>query len=102
MVEEPDPERANGQVEESIERDVITPQTLRGGVGCGTQSGEGVEVVGKVGLVVVAASEGQLGPGDVEAAVHRLDGLLEALDQAVELGGDAYLLAEELREAAGA
>ena len=29
--------------------------------------------------------------------MHLLDGVLEALDAEVELGGDAYLLAEELR-----
>ena len=34
--------------------------------------------------------------------VHLLDGLLEALDAAVELGGDADLFAEELGEAARA
>ena len=39
---------------------------------------------------------------DVGAAVHELDGLLEALDAAVEFGGDADLLAEELGKAAGA
>ena len=61
-----------------------------------------MEVVGEVGLVVVAAGEGKLGPGDVGAAVHLLDGLLEALDAAIEFGGDAYLFAEELGEAAGA
>ena len=34
--------------------------------------------------------------------MHRLDGVLEALDAAVELGGDTDLFAEELGEAAGA
>ena len=32
--------------------------------------------------------------------MHRLDGLLEALDTAVDLRGDSDLFAEELREAA--
>jgi hypothetical protein len=77
-----------------------------GAVGCGVagwaEAGEGLEVVGEVGLVVVAAGKGELGPVDVGSAVEELDGLLEALDAAVELGGDADLLAEELGEAAGA
>src|SRR6266853_2105271 len=68
----------------------------------GAEAGEGVEVVGEVGLVVVAAGEGELGPVDVGSAVDELDGLLEALDAAVEFGGDADLLAEELGEAARA
>ena len=61
-----------------------------------------MEVVGEVGLVVVAAGEGEFGPVDVVAAMHEPDGLLEALDAAVEFGGDADLFAEELGEAAGA
>ncbi len=81
---------------------MVAPAALCRGVVGGAEAGEGVEVVGEVGLVVVAAGEGQFGPVDVCAAVHLLDGLLEALDAAVEFGGDAYLLAEELREAAGA
>ena len=60
-----------------------------------------MEVVGEVGLVVVAAGEGEFGPVEVVAAVHVLDGLLETLDAAVEFGGDADLFAEELRETAG-
>ena len=85
-----------------VEGDVVAPAALGGGVVGGAEAGEGVEVVGEVGLVVVAAGEGQLGPWNVEAAVHRLNGLLEALDAAVELGGDADLFAEELRDAARA
>ncbi len=61
-----------------------------------------MEVVGEVGLVVVAAGKGELGPVDVGTVVHELDGLLEALDAAVEFGGDADLFAEELGEAARA
>jgi hypothetical protein len=45
-----------------------------------------VEVVGEVGLVVVAAGERELGPVNVGAAMYQLDGLLEALDAAVEFG----------------
>src|SRR5258708_22466214 len=85
-----------------VEGDVVATAALGGGVGGGAQAGEGVEVVGEVGLVVVAAGEGEFGPADVGAAVHLLDGLLEALDAAVEFGGDAYLFAKELGEAAGA
>ncbi len=75
---------------------------LGGGVVCGAEAGEGTEVVGEVGLIVVAAGEGELGPGDVGATIHLLDGLLEALDAAVEFGRDADLLVEALGEAAGA
>jgi hypothetical protein len=85
-----------------VEGDVVGPGAVGGGVVRGAEAGEGVEVVGEVGLVVVAAGEGEFGPVDVGAAVHELDGLLEALDAAVEFGGDADLLAEELGEAAGA
>ena len=87
---------------ESLSVDVVGPGALGGGVCGGAQAGEGVEVVGEVGLVVVAAGEGELGPVDVGAAVDELDGLLEALDAAVEFGGDADLFAEELGEAARA
>jgi hypothetical protein len=85
-----------------VEWDVVGPDALGGGVVGGTKAGEGAEVVGEVGLVVVAAGKGELGPGNLGTAVHLLDGLLEALDAAVELGGDADLLVETLREAAGA
>lgn len=39
---------------------------------------------------------------DVGAAMHLLESLLEALDAAVELGGDADLLVEALGETTGA
>jgi hypothetical protein len=81
---------------------VVCPRALGCGVRSGAEAGEGVEVVGEVGLVVVATSQGEFGPADVDAAMHMLDGLLEALDTAVELGGDADLFAEELGESAGA
>lgn len=45
-----------------------------------------MEVVGEMGLIVVATGEGELSPVDVVAAVDLLDGLLETLDAAVELG----------------
>jgi hypothetical protein len=53
------------------------------------EAGEGVEVVGETGLVGEAAGEGAFGLVNVGAAVHELDRLLEALDGAVEFGGDA-------------
>ena len=81
---------------------MVAPAALGGEVVGGAEAGEGVEVVGEVGLVVVAAGESEFCPMDVVAAVHVLDGLLEALDAAVEFGGDADVFAEELREAAGA
>ena len=68
------------------EGDVIGPGAAGGGVVGGAEAGEGVEVVGEVRLVVVAAGEGEFGPVDVVAAVHELYGLLEALDAAVEFG----------------
>ena len=85
-----------------VQCDVIGPWALRCGIVGGAQAGEGLEVVGEVGLVVVAAGEGEFGPVDVGAAVEELDGLLEALDAAVEFGGDADLLAELLGETARA
>ncbi len=85
-----------------IERDVVGPDAVGGGVVGGAEAGEGAEVVGEVGLVVVAAGEGKFGPADVGAAIHLLDGLLEALDAAVEFWGDAYLLVESFGETAGA
>src|ERR1700741_253219 len=84
------------------EGDVVGPGAFGGGVVGGGDAGEGVKVVGEVGLVVVAAGEGELGPVDVGAAVDELDGLLEALDAAVEVGGGADLFAELLGEAARA
>jgi len=69
-----------------VERDVVGPGAMGCGVGSGAEAGEGVEVVGEVGLVVVAAGEGELGPVDVGAAMDLLDRLLEALDAAVEFG----------------
>ena len=81
---------------------MVGPDAVGGGVVGGAEAGEGAEVVGEVGLVVVAAGEGQVGPADVSALVHELEGLLKALDAAVELGGDADLLVEALGEAAWA
>jgi len=37
---------------------VVGPDALGGGVVSGAETGEGAEVVGEVGLVVVAAGEG--------------------------------------------
>ena len=68
------------------ERDVIGPGTGGRGIARWAEAGEGVKVVGEVGLVVVATGEGELGPVDVVAAVDLLDGLLETPDAAVELG----------------
>jgi len=82
--------------------DVIGPYTVGGGVVGGAEAGEGAEVVSEVRLVVVAASEGEVGPADVGALVHELEGLLKALDAAIELGGDADLLVEAFGEATGA
>jgi len=65
---------------------VVGPGAMGCGVGSGAEAGEGVEVVGEVGLVVVAAGEGEVGPADVGSAMHVLDGLLEAPDAAVEFG----------------
>src|SRR5207302_3946272 len=86
----------------SGEVDVVGPGAAGDGVVGRADAGKGVEVVGEVGLVVVAAGEGEFGPVDVGAAVDEQDGLLEALDAAVEFGGDADLFAELLGQAAGA
>ena len=81
---------------------MVGPATLRGGVVGWADAGEGAEVVGEVGLVVIATREGKLDPVNVFAAMKLLDGLLEALNAAVEFWRDADLFAKELREAAGA
>ena len=75
---------------------MVGPAALRGGVVRGADAGEGAEVVGEVGLVVVAAAEGELDPVDVFAAMQLLDGVLETLNAAVEFWGDADLFAKEL------
>ena len=81
---------------------MVGPDAVSGGVVGGTKAGEGAEVVGEVRLVVVPAGEGKVGPADVGALVHELEGLLKALDAAIELGGDADLLVEAFGEATGA
>ena len=65
---------------------MVGPGAVSGGVVGGADAGEGVEVVGEVGLIIVAAGEGEVGPADVGSAMHVLDGLLEAPDAAVEFG----------------
>jgi len=82
----------------SVERDVIAPWAGGCGVGGGAEAGEGAEVVVEVRLIVVTAGESKLRPGDVCAGVELVDGLLEALNTAVELRRYADVLAEELRE----
>ena len=69
-----------------VHRDVVGPGAMGCRVAGGAEAGEGVEVVGEVGLVVEAAGEGEFGPVDIGAAVDLLDGLLETLDAAVEFG----------------
>lgn len=41
-----------------VKGDVVGPWAFGGGVAGGAEAGEGTEVVGEVGLVVVAAGEG--------------------------------------------
>jgi len=69
---------------------------VSGGVKAGTDTGESAEGVGKVGLIVVSAGQGEFGPGEVRATVEALHGSLEALDATVELRGDANMLAKDL------
>ena len=59
---------------------MVAPAALCRCVVGGAEAGEGVEVVGEVGLVVVAAAEGELDPVDVFAAMQLLDGVLETLN----------------------
>src|SRR5262249_20215731 len=74
----------------------------RGGVAGGAHAGERAEIVDEVGLVVVAAVEGDRGPFDGAAGGGSLDGALEAADAAEQFGRKAGLFAEELDESAGA
>lgn len=79
---------------------MVGPEGAASGVGCGIDSGEGTELVGEVGLVVEAAVEGEVSPGDVYAGVKLIYGALEALDAAPGFGREADFFAEDLREAA--
>jgi hypothetical protein len=81
--------KIGGAEEISVEWDVVGPDAAGGGVVGGAEAGEGAEVVGEVRLVVVAAGEGEIGPADVGTCMHELEGLLEALNAAVEFWGDA-------------
>ena len=75
---------------------MIGPGAVASGVRCGAKAGEGSEVVGEVGLVVIAASKCELRPANIDASMHLLDSLLKALDATVKLGRDAHLLGETL------
>lgn len=86
----------------SVEPNMIAPRAAGSGVGGGAYAGEGSEVVGEVGLIVITASESEFGPGDVYTVMELVDGLLETLDATVKLGWYADVFAKELREPAGA
>lgn len=50
--------KIGGVAEILIEGDVVGPDAVGGGVVGGAEAGEGAEVVGEMGLIVVAAVEG--------------------------------------------
>jgi hypothetical protein len=79
--------------------DVVGPAGAVGGVGGGIDSGEGAELVGEVGLVVVTAVKGELGPAYVDSDVELMNGALEALDAAPDFGREADCFAEDLGKA---
>ena len=80
--------------------DVVSPAGAVGGVGGGVDAGEGAELVGEVGLVVVAAVESKFSPAYVCSCVKLVNGALEALDSAPDLGREADCFAENLGKAA--
>ena len=80
--------------------DVIGPEGAASGVGGGVDPGERTELIGEVGLVIVAAVERQLGPANVGSGVKLADGALEALDAAPGLGRKPHLFTKNLGEAA--
>ena len=98
--------RANGpacspaNVRALVGADVVGPAGAAGGVGGGVDAGEGTELVGEVGLVVIAAVEREFGPANVGSRVELANGALEALDAAPDFGREADLLAKDLRETA--
>ncbi len=61
---------------------------------------ERLEIVDEVGLVVVAAVEGDLGPVHTGFAVDTFEDALEAADTAEGLGRQTDLVAKQLDEAA--
>jgi hypothetical protein len=83
-----------------VESNVVRPGTSARGVGGGVDSREGAELVGKVGLVVKAAIEGEFSPGKISAGVQLLDSALEAENASPDFGREADLFAEYLRETA--
>jgi len=80
--------------------DVVGPDRAADGVGSGVDAGEGAELIGEVGLIVVATFEGELGPADVGSGVELMNGALETLNAAPYFGRETYLFAKDLGEAA--
>ena len=85
---------------ESISRDVIGPLGATGGVGGGIDARERAELIGEVLLIVVAALQSNLCPGEIDACVQLGDRALKALDAGPNLRREAHLLAKDLGEAA--
>lgn len=86
-------------IKQLISADVIGPAGPTSGVGGRIDAGKGAELVREVRLVVVAAIEGEFGPADINTGVKLANGTLEALNAAPNLGREADLFAEDLREA---
>lgn len=78
---------------------VVGPQGAVCGICRRVDSGEGAELVGEVGLVIVAAVECQICPADIGTGVKFAYGVLETLDAAPDLGSKPDLFAKNLGEA---
>lgn len=70
-------------------------------VGAGIEAGEGMEVMDKVGLIEVAAGEGDIGPIDLLLVADEGEDFLKAANAAKQLGGQADFGGKELDEAPG-
>src|SRR6516225_11647013 len=67
-----------------------------------SQAGKRVEIVDEMRLIVVAAGQGQVGPGDALQALYRSQHLLKTLHPAEQFRCQPNLLGEQLDESPGA
>jgi len=79
---------------------MILPGSAQRGIGSGIDSGKGVEIVGEMGLVVIAAAERQFRPSYIGAAVQSAHGDLEAANPAPHFRGEADMFSKHLGESA--
>ncbi len=78
---------------------MIRPLRPARGIGRDVDARERPEFVGEMRLIIKSAVERKFRPWDLNSRVQLPDGALKTLDPAPHLGGQAYLLAKDLREA---